>query len=113
LQSQGELKERKSKEMKAKLLSFLFINFSESRLFRALRRKKQKNPGPSYSPLRLRVKGLGRPQTDRPASAIRAHFAAPQRTGRCFPNHANTHTPSASPQRKQEISGPFSSSEKD
>jgi hypothetical protein len=77
LQSQGELKERKSKEMKAKLLSFLFINFSESRLFRALRRKKQKNPGPSYSPLRLRVKGLGRPQTDRPASAIRAHFAAP------------------------------------
>jgi hypothetical protein len=40
LQSQGELKERKSKEMKAKLLSFPFINFSESRLFRALRRKK-------------------------------------------------------------------------
>jgi hypothetical protein len=36
----GRAQGKKSKEMKAKLLSFLFINFSESRLFRALRRKK-------------------------------------------------------------------------
>jgi hypothetical protein len=42
LQPQGELEERKSKEMKAKLLSFPFISFSESRLFKGLRRKKIK-----------------------------------------------------------------------
>jgi hypothetical protein len=36
-QPEGELLERKSKEMKAKMLSFPFNNFSESRLFRGLR----------------------------------------------------------------------------
>jgi hypothetical protein len=47
LQPEGELEESKRKQMKAKLLSFAFMSFSESGLFKGLRAKKIKNPTPS------------------------------------------------------------------
>jgi hypothetical protein len=42
VQPGGELGERKSKEMKEKWLSFPFIYFSETGLFKGLRPKKMK-----------------------------------------------------------------------
>jgi hypothetical protein len=59
IQPEGELDGSKSKEMKAmktKLLSFAFINFSESGLFKGLRRKKIKKSGA----IPTRLSGCGR-----------------------------------------------------
>jgi hypothetical protein len=40
LQPEGEMEESKRKQMKAKLLSFALMSFSESGLFKGLRTKK-------------------------------------------------------------------------
>jgi hypothetical protein len=40
LRPKGDLEESKRKQMKAKLLSFVFMSFSESGLFKGLRMKK-------------------------------------------------------------------------
>src|ERR1700677_3586483 len=51
IQPGREFGENKSKEMKAKLLSFVFICFSESGLFKGLRAKKVKKFGPRLTRL--------------------------------------------------------------
>ncbi|MGC2786605.1 MAG: hypothetical protein WA397_22785 [Roseiarcus sp.] len=112
MQPQGELEERKSKEMKAKLLSFPFVFFSESGIFKGLRREKMKKSGAVQLASQVARQA---PRTDIDPVALlppSSRIWAPGRpSGRRFLNHANA--PSATPWQKQESSRPLSPSEKE